>query len=257
MTIHLYTLCWNEMDILPFVIDYWKRLPITKAVVYDNGSTDGSVEYLKRYDWIEVRHFDTNGMNDSVHRDIKNKCWKESIGKCDFVIVCDMDEVLYSNNLISELSHMKENGYNVLGTPWYALCGDEKPEYKEGLMLHEIVRTVYKQSMNRQYTDLGKFMLFDPNVITDMDYSVGCHISHPKPELKLYKSDSIFAIHFDKGFGADYFIKRRKTMNERLSDVNKRSGFCSEYGLPEERLRQDYNNNKSKSFDIIDFLKQN
>lgn len=28
------------MDILSFVIDYWKMLPIIKALVYDNGSTD-------------------------------------------------------------------------------------------------------------------------------------------------------------------------------------------------------------------------
>lgn len=256
MNIHLYTLCWNEMDILPFVIDYWKRLPITKAVVYDNGSTDGSVEYLKQFDWIDVRHFDSEGMNDSIQKDIKNKSWKESIGKCDFVIVCDMDEVLYSNNLDIELKYMKENEYNVLGTPWYALCGDEKPEYKEGMLLHEIIRCVYKQSMNRNYPNLGKFMLFDPNIITDMGYSVGCHIANPKPQLKLYETDKIFAIHFDKGFGADYFVKRRKTMNERLSDTNRRCGYCSEYGLPEETLKKTYNDNKCKSFDIMDLLEK-
>jgi hypothetical protein len=61
------------MDILPFVLDYWKRLPITKAVVFDNGSTDGSVEYLKQYDWIEVRYFKTEGQNDTVQRHLHNK----------------------------------------------------------------------------------------------------------------------------------------------------------------------------------------
>ena len=25
LTVDLYTLCWNEIDLLPFVIDYWKR----------------------------------------------------------------------------------------------------------------------------------------------------------------------------------------------------------------------------------------
>ena len=26
MKIDLYTLCWNEMKIIPFVIDYWKNI---------------------------------------------------------------------------------------------------------------------------------------------------------------------------------------------------------------------------------------
>ena len=115
MSIHLYTLCWNEMDILPFVIDYWKLLPITKAVVYDNGSTDGSIEYLKQFNWIEVRHFDTEGQNDVVQRQIKSEAWKESRGKCDYVIVCDMDEMIYCPNIEDELWYMKTNGYNVMG----------------------------------------------------------------------------------------------------------------------------------------------
>ena len=257
MIIHLYTLCWNEIDILPFVIDYWKRIPVTKAIVYDNGSTDGSVEYLQQYDWIEVRHFETEGMNDAVQRDIKNSCWKESKGNADFVIVCDTDEVLYSNNFNEELEYMKKNGYNVLGTPWYALCGDNVPEYKNGALLHEVIKKAYKQDINRTYHDLGKFMLFDQNVIDDMNYEVGCHASFPKPQLNLYKSNNIFAIHFDKGFGVDYVIKRRKIMNERLSEINKKNNWCFEYGLSEEKIKEEYENKQSKSIDITKILSRN
>ena len=43
--IHVYVVCWNEMDILPFCVDYWKRYA-EKVVVYDNGSTDGSLEFM-------------------------------------------------------------------------------------------------------------------------------------------------------------------------------------------------------------------
>ena len=242
------------MDILPFVVDYWKRLQVTKAVVYDNGSTDGSVEYLKQFDWIEVKHFDTEGMNDAIQRDIKNNCWKESIGKCDFVIVCDMDEVLYSKNLESELQYMKDNQYNVLGTPWYALCGDEMPKYSDNLLLHEIVKKVYKQDINRDYKDIGKFMLFDPNIITDMRFDVGCHRSFPLPELKLYKSNKIFAIHFDKGFGCEYNIKRKKIMNNRLSEVNKKNKWCFEYGFTEEEIIKDYKEKQNKAINILNVI---
>ena len=44
--IHVYVVCWNEIDIAPFVVDYWKQYA-QKVVVFDNGSTDGTIDYLK------------------------------------------------------------------------------------------------------------------------------------------------------------------------------------------------------------------
>lgn len=255
MKIDLYTLCWNEIDILPFVVDYWKRF-VTQAYVYDNGSTDGSVDYLRQFDWIEVRHFDTEGMNDDVQRGIKNSCWKESKGKADWVIVCDMDEVIYSQHMAEELQYMKDNGYNILGTPWYALCGESKPVYKEGVLLHQIINRAYKQDINRQYNDIGKFMLFDPNVITDMNYEVGCHEANPKPSFKLYKSNKIYAIHFDKGFGVEYMIERRKLMNDRLSQTNKDNKWCFEYGLSEDEIIKEYESKIDKSFNLLNVINE-
>lgn len=96
----IYTLCYNEMQILPFVVDYWKEYT-SKVIVYDNGSDDGSVEFLKKHDWIEVRNFDTNGQKmNARNKELKNSVWKEAKGKgVDFVQVCDIDEVLYSKNI--------------------------------------------------------------------------------------------------------------------------------------------------------------
>lgn len=252
MRIHLYTLCYNEMDILPFVLDYWKLLPIEKAVVYDNGSTDGSVEYLKQFDWIEVRHFETKGQNDVVQAQIKSAAWKESVGKCDYVIVCDTDEMIYSPFLEEELKKMKEGGYNVMGTPWYALCFDERPTYDPNTLLHKQGHKFYKQYINHvhKWSHLGKFMLFDPNKIIDMRYSVGCHISNPFPEIKLYETDKVIAIHINKGFSEDYFVERRKKMGANLSDVNKMGGMCVEYNYPEKQTRQEYRKYQSESVDV-------
>lgn len=252
MSIHLYTLCWNEMDILPFVIDYWKLLPITKAVVYDNGSTDGSIEYLKQFNWIEVRHFDTEGQNDVVQRQIKSEAWKESRGKCDYVIVCDMDEMIYCPNIEDELWYMKTNGYNVMGMPWYAMCFDVRPTYEKGKLLHTQGDKFYKQYINhdKRWSHLGKFMLFDPNVIDDMGYSVGCHYSSPRPYLKLYETNKAFAIHVNKGLSEDYFVERRKKMGNNLSITNKMGGMCYEYNYPEEKSREEYRKYQSQSVDV-------
>ena len=252
MKIYLCTVCYNEMDILPWVIDYWKRIPVTKAVVYDNGSTDGTIEYLSKFPWIEIRNFKTEGQDDQIQAVIKNNAWKEAKGKADFVVVCDMDEFLWGD-IDGELQKMKEGGYNILGNPWYAFCGNEYPKYEEGKYLHQLIRKGYKQYINHmeEYKHLGKFMIIDPNITESTNWSVGNHILYDiKPFFKLYVTDKITTFHINKGFGEDYFVKKRKRMGKNLSETNKRNGMCVEYNYPEAKSRQEYRNYQSQSVDI-------
>jgi len=47
MEVHLFALCWNECSTLPFFFRHYDRI-VSKYFIYDNGSTDGSVEFLSR-----------------------------------------------------------------------------------------------------------------------------------------------------------------------------------------------------------------
>lgn len=232
MTIHLYTLCWNEMDILPFVIDYWKRIPVTKAIVYDNGSTDGSVEYLKKFDWIEVRSFKTEGMNDVVQRDIKNECWKESRGKADWVIVCDMDECLYVKDA-KIFDEMKKNGYTICSPKWYDFISEEVPTYTKGKLLHEISNKAVKGN--------SKVVLFDPDKINNINYSVGSHYCNPEGDVKYYNGN-IYMLHINKHLSFEYLLKKYEELKNRQSETNKRNHLCIHYAFSKEKLKQDYDN---------------
>ena len=245
MTIHLYTLCWNEMDILPFVIDYWKRIPVTKAIVYDNGSTDGSVEYLKQFDWITVEHYDSDGMDDSILRDIKNTKWKQSRGKADWVIVCDMDEIVYSKDFVNVLEEASSNGYTAIDSKWYWFCEDSLPEYKDdGLLLH--------QKCTKFYINPGKHLIFNPNEVTDINYSVGAHTARPTGNFKPYESERVAVFHTNKGFGIEYKIDRYRKMNERLSEIDRRNRWSIHYGFSRQVLIDDYLNCQKKSFNVND-----
>lgn len=256
MKIDLYCLCYNEEFIIPWIIQYWDKL-ISDGIdlhvyVYDNNSTDKSVEMLSQYDWITINYFTTSGQDDIIQAQIKNSVWYNSKGKADFVVVSDFDEIIWSNNLIEELQYMKDNGYNVLGTPWYAFCGDEMPEYDENKYLHQLIKKGYKQYINHHpsYKHLGKFMLFDPNLIDSMHYSVGCHISNPTPYIKLYETDKIVEFHINKGFSENYFVSRRKIMADNLSSTNRMNGMCTEYWQPEEKTREEYRKYQKESIDI-------
>ena len=256
MKIDWYTLCYNEEFIIPWIVQYWEKI-IHDGVdlhvyVYDNYSTDKSVEMLSKYPWITIAYFKTEGQNDLVQREIKSAAWKQSKGRADFVVVADFDEIIWGDSLVSELQYMKDNGYNVMGMKWYAFCGDEVPTYDSNKYLHQLVKKGYKQYINHtsRWGHLGKFMLFDPNKVDDMGYSVGCHISNPTPRLDLYESDKVVQFHINKGFSEDYFVNRRKIMADNLSEVNRRSGMCFEYWKEEQASRDEYRKYQEESIDI-------
>ena len=67
------TLCFNESNMVKYVMPYWERIGIDKLIVYDNMSTDDTVKLLQQYPFVEVRTFDTNGKFD----DFENKYYED------------------------------------------------------------------------------------------------------------------------------------------------------------------------------------
>lgn len=256
MRLIVYTLCFNESDIIPYIVDYWKNLQSQvdyfKVVVFDNYSTDNSVELLSKYPWIEIRQFHSDGQNDIIQAQIKNQCWLEAKGKADFVIVQDFDEILWTSTLREELQYMKDNDFNVMATKGWTFCGSEIPSYQEGVYLHQQVKRGYYQRINhmKELEQFFKFMLIDPNKLETMSWSVGNHICNPKPSMKLYESDKSIAFHINKGLSEQYFVDKRKRMGKRLSSTNKQYGMCYEYNFPEEKSRKEYKQYQAESVDI-------
>lgn len=255
----LCTLAYNEEDIVDYAVDYWKNLGVTKSIVYNNYSTDSTVEKLKAYgDWIEIRNFKTEGQNDVVQAQIKNGIINEFKGKDVWLLVCDFDEWLYSKDIDSLIDKMEEGGYTCLGTQWYAICNDSTPPYQNGVLLHQQSSKLYKQYINHmpQYRHLGKFMLINPNKIEAMNWSVGNHICHPTGDFKLYIADinEAVAIHLNKGLSEDYFVNKRKRMGEHLSMTNRLYGMCVEYNIGEKQCREEYRKYQAESININQIL---
>ena len=254
--IHVYVLCWNEIDILPFCVDYWKQYA-EKVIVYDNGSDDGSIEFMSEFPWIEVRHYDSDGVDDSIYIEIKNTCWKESCGIADFVVVGDMDECIYSPVLFQELDYMKENNMTICGPVQYSLKGDNYPKYEDGKFLHEIITRAHLQKSNHSSwcNTTGKLMLFNPNEIKEINYTPGCHTANPIGNIRLYDKERIFCIHINKGFGVEYNIQRKRILQNRLSQNNKKRGYAIHYSYSDERIRREYAESVARSVNILDIFK--
>ena len=234
-TVWIYTLCYNEIRILPFVINYWETYA-DRVVVYDNGSNDGSVEYLLTFDWIEVRKFKSNGFDDITNRNLKNDIWKESVGKADIVQVCDLDEVIWANDIIKELNDFKNSNNAIWDSKCYQLTTETFPIHQKGILINHLkdCKLTYDKVMSKN-------ILFKPNLIDNMNYDCGCHSSKPRGKnTSLYINDNIKMFHL-KWLGKDYILSKYHESAKRLSYRNKICHYGWHYTKTDDEIIREYN----------------
>lgn len=238
MAIEVFTLCWNEMAILPYAVDYWKKFA-SKVTVYDNGSTDGSVEFLRKQgSWIEVREFDTHNRKDNTaHMVLKNKMWKEARGRAELVCVCDLDEFLIFKN--DAAVRMVRAGGTICEPAWYELVSDKTPEYTKGKLLHELRPFAAMPNVSQRMPTPSKAVLFDPNKITDINYGPGSHRCDPKGDVRFYGGD-IYVLHVNNALSFSYRLKRYHQQRARLSVNDVAKGYGRHYGQTDEQIKQNW-----------------
>ena len=239
--IHYYSICWNEEKILPFILDYYSPI-CDKITIMDNESDDNSVEIIKSYQKTEVRNYSTNGeIRDDIYLEIKNNIWKESRGKADWVIVCDVDEILYHPNLVSKQDELKIQGYTIIKPHGFDMYSDNFPSKS----LLEITNGVKDNRL------LGKCIIFNPNMIDEINYKTGCHKCYPSGNLKYYKKDDIKMLHY-KCLNIDYLIDRFEILNKRLSNYNIENKFGKHYMAEKETIIKKYLINKANSRNVFE-----
>lgn len=233
-----YVLCWNEMPILPFMIDYWKQIA-RKVIIFDDNSTDGTLEYLSTFDWIEVRPFPIktdNTLNDEINFKIKNECWKEQRGKgVDFVIVSDLDEVLWSRNLYEEFNYYKQKNIAVVKPQAYDFVSLHFPIHGNQL-LHDQIKTCYR------FEWYDKCILFSPDIVDEINYTEGAHSCSPQYDSSKYtdwNSGSLYMFHF-KYLGLEYLLMKRYAIKNRLSQTNIDNKWSGEYQFTREQTIEQF-----------------
>lgn len=235
VNIKVYTFCYNSEQILPFIINYWKQYA-TSVVVYDNMSTDKSVEILSKYDWIEVRHFDTNKKHDpDKMMQIKNNCVNESkSSKADYVMICDLDEVLYCyDSLMHDLAIAKQNGIKVFNSVYYNAIVNKFPASSQTL-LQNISGVKLVKNIN-----VNKVLLFDPSInIKFSNLQNNCTYDNN------IKTGEINIIH-NKMIGLDRFLNEQLDYIKRINKTNK---YAMTYGASKNSCVAIFNNIYAKSF---------
>lgn len=246
MKVEVFTFCWNEMAALPFAVDYWRRYA-SHVTVFDNGSTDGSIEFMKNNsDLISIEKFETGGqINDQILLNYKNDSWGQARGRADFVVVCDMDEMLIPVH--GELERMKREGCTICEPRWFQMMSEEIPQHEDGKLLHEIRPWAFQEP--------GKSILFDPNKITRINYAPGAHTCRPEGLVKWFDG-GIYCLHTNHNFSYRSKIERYRQMYARMSNLNKQKGWGIHYGFSEDKIREWWTQVWASTVDFDEIIRQ-
>lgn len=216
--VHVYSLCWNEELFLPYYLDHYGKIA-DRITVYDNHSTDRSVEIIESRPRTHVIPYDTGDqINDEIYLELKNNIWKQSRGVADWVIIVDIDEILYHAHLDRLLAQAREDRYHLLNPTAYHMVSRQYPTY-DG---RPITARVKKGFIQR---DWGKQAIFDPIRIQEINYAPGAHQSDPvaSSPIRIWHSadhrDSLKLLHY-KYIGLDRLKQRHRQCEERLSQAN-------------------------------------
>lgn len=196
MKVEIFTAIKNEEDILPFFINnYRKAFPNCIINIYDNNSTDKSVEICKAnncnvFDFPDfIPH-----VKEELLTDLKNNIWKNS--DADWIIVCDVDELLdmSMNDLLSleeSVNVIKIQGYNMID-----VTEDDLP--------------IEKLTYGSPSEGYSKLVMFKNKSINEINYSPGAHTANPLPDPIF--SDNVFnLLHYKK---QNFSLKNLKEAHE-------------------------------------------
>ncbi|MGE0415285.1 MAG: glycosyltransferase family 2 protein [Acetobacteraceae bacterium] len=223
---HLYCLCWNDSRILPFFFQHYRPF-VDRFFVYDNGSTDGSLDLLHGDDRVSVRHFDTPG-DSFVAEELRlsETIWRESRGRAAWVIVLDLDEFIHHPDIAAYLRQCWEQGVTAIGTTAYEMIAEAFPPADIPLV----------QSVTHGFREptYDKLCVFDPNAIDSTNYTPGRHKASPRGRVVYPASSELLLLHYKK-LGLPYLVDRSASLAHGLGDGDLALNFGTQYLMSARR----------------------
>jgi hypothetical protein len=240
MKIEAFLICWNEIEILPFVIKHYQKF-CDKIKIYDNFSDDGSDTYAKSMG-CEVIKFGLPGqLNDDFYKEVKNNCWKGS--DADWVIVCDTDELLYLiDGDIRKLllfPSMMPHKPSIFKTQGWQITSNAMP-----------LADILEITNGYKFDNYSKSIIFDPKRIQEINFNYGAHRISPVGDI-VYSEETLYVLHYRQMGGVNRLIKRYRAYQKRMSPFNRKHGHGIHYLKAEEIIRRNWNRDILKSKPLV------
>ncbi|KQT09056.1 hypothetical protein ASG40_10360 [Methylobacterium sp. Leaf399] len=242
--VHLYTVCWDEADMLGFFFRHYDPF-VDRYVIYDDGSTDGSREILAAHPKVELRSFARVEAESFVlsHKAMQDEAWKESRGRADWVIVTAIDEHLHlrGRGMADYLAEQRERGVTLIPALGFDMNTEAMPD-DAGLLVERVTR-------GRPRIAFNKLSVFDPGALRETGFGPGRHAAEPVGALHLPARDELMLWHY-KHLGFDRNATREATQALRLGTVDHANGFAQQYLWTKEKLRRFWDEMEAGSADL-------
>ena len=232
MCVHLYTISWNEADIIPFFFRHYDPF-VDRYVIYDDGSVDGTLDLLAQHPNVEIRQFERVNRDSFVlsHQLLQNEVWKESRGSANWVIITAIDEhlTLRRCGMREYLDECKASGITLIPAIGYQMVSDEFPTADELLSETRV--------MGAPTHYMNKLSIFNPDAISHPGFTVGRHQAKPEGSLGYPSRDELLLLHY-KQLNFERTMERQMELAARLGAIDNENGWGAHYSWESERLKK-------------------
>ena len=229
MTVHLYTLCWNDGPRLSFFFRHYDAI-VDRYVIYDDGSDAATLDRLRAHPRVEIRPFVRSDPTSFVQseQDVSNQCWKESRGEADWVIVADIDELLWHADLPAYLARCTRDGITAIPALGFQMIHHRFP--REGANLPACI------NQGMPWSEMMKLAIFDPAAIDEINFAAGRHKADPTGRVIYPSTDELLLLHY-KYLGIWQTFRRHRALAKGLGPfyIVHRLGFQYLWSFPEFR----------------------
>lgn len=207
MTVHLYTMTWNEADMLGFFFRHYNPW-VDRYVIYDNGSTDDTLKLLHAHPKVELRRFERTAADSFVlsQQHLQNHVWKESRGRADWVVMTALDEHLHvpGQPMKEYLRKCRRHGITCIFGLGYQMLTREMARPDELLC--------QTHTLGAPFDDMSKLSLFNPDALEATRFEVGRHLAAPTGRIKMPWRDRLLVLHYkhlgyERAFRRECFLK--------------------------------------------------
>lgn len=227
MRIHVYANCWNEIRLLPYFLRHYDPF-VEKFVILDDGSTDGSVEFLRGHQKVRLISSNRQGGSYIEHTcTFFNEAWKGSRSDADWIITCNIDEHIYHRNLLDYFWRCQQEGVTILPANGYEMVSLTFPS-TQGRLCDLVRFGTPTEKLTGPSSMHSKIMAFNPRAIQEISFGIGRHKAHPKGNAVYPATTGLCLLHY-KYLGLDYTILRYAELKTGLTASDIKEGAGCQY----------------------------
>jgi hypothetical protein len=220
---------------------------VDSYIVFDNGSTDESLDLLKKHERVEVRTFPWSNSDSFIlsQQNLYNQIWKESRGVADWVMINAIDEHLHvaGTSMLDFLVRCARERVTCVPALGYQMFSEDFPEEHETLCVTRTCGTPWHH--------MSKLSLFNPNAVEETNYKHGRHTAYPAGQITFPRRDDLLLLHYKYlGFERTYRHHARERSGLQSYDRARRWGL--HYDFSRAEMRQYWDEWASKAVNISD-----